>query len=301
MTGIPDFEGIAMVDGARYADLMGDLRTVHVRQVGDITFPSGQVLVSDAFVADFESDPALERTVPAGPHAVFVSEASFGELTDIITAWVRFSDHKIKTWTPAFYEGYEPDDTYLPGFGVDSGTACIADRGSAASVNHHGAVERAAAALHSEHHPSPRAIIHPDCENFFLCHSGIGDGFYTPYWGLDDSGEPVILMVDFNCLMVPLLDVKTVTTPLPRGQVVAHFERPNVSVRTTWLPLWGPRKLVVRGGFASVRALHSDGSERLVPTSNVLTTTYVVDVPDGTTLEIGATKGYVPARPLSSG
>lgn len=296
MEQIPQFEKLAMVDGTRY-ESYGEVRTIRVRHVGRMAFPSGKILVSDAFVAEFVTDPALERTVPEGPHDVFVSESQSGENRDLVTAWVRFGDAPVAQWIHAFYEGYEPDDTYEPGFGVDSGTACIADRTSAAAVDDGEAAEHLYEALFADAQAFPHAGFHPDCDNFFACTSGIGDGFYTSFWGLDAGGEVAVLMVDFNRLRVPVYETVRVTTPLPRGKRIASFTRSGITVQTTWLPLFGPPKLAMYGGHGFVRAHLPGGPESLRPTRG-LATTYRLDVPDGTELEIGAPHGYAPAQPL---
>ena len=105
---------------------------------------------------------------------------------------------------------------YEPGFGVDSGTACIADQQAAASVNSEAAGEELLAEFIEQAANGPHAQFHPDCADFFICSSGIGDGFYTSYWGNSASVETMVLMVDFGRLRVPVYDTFRLVTPLPR-------------------------------------------------------------------------------------
>ncbi len=120
----PPFEEIAFSDGVQFEGLWDRVWTNRIHRAGTIRFPSGRIVVADALATEFEGHPGFERHVSDQQAEVFaaVAESTTEEGEDdwvTLAAWVRFSDADIVHWEPAWYEGYEPDDNYDPGFGVD--------------------------------------------------------------------------------------------------------------------------------------------------------------------------------------
>jgi hypothetical protein len=256
---VPNFEEIAMVDGVLFEGAWGDAWTNSVHSAGQISFPSGRVVVADALASDFDRELPLDRAVPRGPHDVFFGVAAQSPSdTLVVAAWVRFSKRAVRTWVPAFSEGYEPDDTYIPGFGVDSGTACIADLEQARSVCTEAAGERLLHGFVDGYEPGIReALFHPDTpDSFFACSSGLGDGFYSAFWGLDVEGAPTYLVVDFDLLVVPIWESFELDLPLRRGRVTAPLlEKAGAKIWVPRLPIFGKPILRVRHGHPRVRVL----------------------------------------------
>ena len=300
---IPDFDNIVFVDGARFEGLADEVWTNRIRHVGELRFPSGKVLVADSLATSFEREVPLDHEVAEGPFDVFVAMAETSVDRRVSAAWVRLSENKVRSWAPAFYEGYEPDDTYVPGFGVDSGTACIADFDAARSVAGEAAGDRLLAAFGEADVGSDAPVLfHPDMpERFFACSSGLGDGFYSSFWGLDASGQPAVLLVDFDLLIVPIWESFDLEFPLKRGRIDAPvLEKTGATAWIPRLPLFGSPKLRVRDRVPRVRVLR--GGERVDAVSRTFELSdalYSFDAVPGDILEVSFSVGHRCAKVLA--
>ena len=95
-------------------------------------------------------------------------------------------------------------------FGVDTGMACFADATAARLFSnvlkdfkatspeanyYHDVLSRDIPddANWGEHRPDPALPL-----SVIISSSGLGDGLYSAYWGLDETGNPVELVVDFQ-------------------------------------------------------------------------------------------------------
>ena len=259
---IPDFDAIAFRNGARFEGLWDRVWTTRIQRLGTINFPSGRIIVADSLCTTFTPHPTLEREVPNTVAQCNVSYATSktpdGQPDEVIlAAWVRFGDSEIVHWAPAYYEDFEPDDTYHPGFGVDSGTACIADADAARSVD---SEDDGEALLRAINEPVADFAFHPRAsEHFVAVRSGLGDGFYSSFWGLDAGGTVVCLVVDFELMHRPIWDVATIGLPLRRGELRHEvFDRAGAKVWVPRLPLFSSPRLRIRGGLPRVRVLDGD-------------------------------------------
>lgn len=206
----------------------GSLEEVSEVEGESLVVTSGRLVGCDPLVYLNAADP-FTRRIPAGEYKVRV-----GEL-DGQSAYARLvlSDGPIASWEVARCPG-EEDVEGWPGYGVDSGIGCFVDFGavqhfiaaeeelskavSAKVVEegvdtddvlaHHAAFERIRAEIGGEDplatveaalatKPTVSVKLAPDA-NLIAFRSGIGDGVYASFWGLDAKGEPVALVTDFG-------------------------------------------------------------------------------------------------------
>jgi hypothetical protein len=300
----PPFDTIARVDGARFVGLYDEVWTNRLESLGPLHFPSGRVVVADALATGFSEYPALEYAVPErGEAYVAIGERDEQGRRDkmILASWVEFDGRKGTKWVPAYFEGHDPDDDYLPGFGVDSGTACIADARVAARLDDEASGELAMNALYDADGRPAEHVFHPGApDHFLLTVSGMGDGYYTAYWWVDDAGEPAGVAVDFGLMTRTIWQTARIPLPLSRGPIVHEtFERVGAKVHVPRFPPIGRLKLRIEGGVSRVRYMDGDTPLRsLTPKRMLRTSTYDLGKPEGTHLEIAFRFGREPAEPV---
>lgn len=198
-----------------FAAAFPGLRTV---SVGELYLPSGQLYCCDPFLSDEVG--ALEQQVPAGRYIV---ELCLAQLPDwgerVALARVRLSAQTVTQWRPAEYVHQDERQAWFP---VDAGLACFMDRDTEILLRH------AIAGFYRAHpegnyyddllasafaaNASPPGVsgdwaMHapaPDNPaNIAMFASGLGDGSYSAWWGLDAAGEPAMLVADFGLLEAP--------------------------------------------------------------------------------------------------
>ena len=193
--------------------------------VGEADFPTGEIVLADplAYLGS-KYQTALEGKIPAGSYSVELSILR-SETVGIRVAAARL---KIKEACAAEYklampEGHTSEDYNKPGvfsfFGVDAGMACFADRSLSKEFYEF---------TTDWHNANPGKNIYDDyfmelfAENYkkypelqtpygdfilwrfpksgnrlIMFSSGLGDGVYSGYWGMDDKGEAAELVIPF--------------------------------------------------------------------------------------------------------
>ena len=170
--------------------------------VGSLELPTGRLAIHDPGY-EFAPDP-LDRDVPPGAHLVDLALRSWrnqdGEVSPPgLIAAVRVA------LRPGRAEHFVPVRSALRGgdldIGVDSGLVAIFDRellpalGGAAILD-----------VIPESSPASNAagtaaeIVLAPVGAVFVCTAGMGDGGYRAWWGEDDQGDAVELIVDFGLL-----------------------------------------------------------------------------------------------------
>lgn len=195
-------------------------RKLTLRNVGCLQTTTGRLIVGDLGLG-FDCAEPFSRAVSPGTYSVFVSiwgvagrklmspSDGMGDCPRVAYIAVRFSDA-----VPARYEfagsgdntsGWIPDNDF-DGFGVDVGPVGILDsanlrplRGLADTTSFMDLSElafRKQADLHDlagmVEIPTDPPLVIPAAE------SGWGDGAYFSYWGLSKTGEPAVLITDFD-------------------------------------------------------------------------------------------------------
>ncbi len=193
-----------------------------------LTLPSGTIVACDPFVS-LEGARSFSRTVEPGRYEARLSFSG----PDVALACIRFGQAAVARWEVATWAEPVPDEG-VPSYAVDSGTGCFVDAEVAA---HHVAREREryekAAATLRERGVDPQDVLAwhvaleeelgeddllremgPELQrqrwasvvmdegdrNLLAFRSGVGDGVYASYWGLDERGRAAVLITDFGLL-----------------------------------------------------------------------------------------------------
>ena len=181
------------------------------REVGRLRLPSGRLVAADAMVEP--ALPAFDRVVEPGEYPVHLAIAHFRKGGDqrIAAAWVVLSSNPIARWVPTGLDSTarrQPKPGEPSAYGVDSGTGSFLSPEAAAVMAGQLSdefAERAAEQMHASYvHTREWAMVElPGQLNLALFSSGLGDGAYPSYWGLDAGEKPVILLTDFGLLDAP--------------------------------------------------------------------------------------------------
>jgi hypothetical protein len=171
----------------------------------DLAIPSGRIIAADMMIG--RTKP-FSRAVPPGRYPLGLVAADLENSSRIALAILRFSDAPVKTWEPATLEGLDPS-ALKPGeaFGypVDSGTGSLCDASAhqlfAQFVDEDGAfMEQVSAEMSQCTRLAGARWLHIDTDQGSLAcfTSGLGDGRYASFFGLDAAGKPAMLVTDFN-------------------------------------------------------------------------------------------------------
>jgi hypothetical protein len=184
-------------------------------ELGNLFLPSGRVRCCDPFLSH-EVGPLDER-VPRGEAAVTLCLV---ELPDwgkrVALAGLRLSATAPTRWTAA---SYRAGGAALSEYRVDAGLACFMDEETAElfarvfaefyrtnpNGNYYDDVlarefERSADRSRPSGDWNLHYPVENDRRNIAMFASGLGDGVYPSFWGLDDDERPSMLVTDFGLL-----------------------------------------------------------------------------------------------------
>lgn len=194
-------------------------------KIGDADFPSGRIVLADplAYLGS-EYETCLARKIPAGKYPIEISFLHSPIAGRRVAAARLIVNHNpVIRYEVAMPEGKTSDDYGKPGvftfFGVDTGLACITDIQTSREYSafftkwqkaHPGQnkYDDYFADLFREYSKiNPKAPNDPGDfllwqlpetkNNLILFSSGMGDGIYSGYWGLDENGEAAELVIPF--------------------------------------------------------------------------------------------------------
>jgi hypothetical protein len=166
--------------------------------VGELTFPSGQVIVSDLY--GFGDTPPQARPVPSGSHPFeIITTKPKGERARAAFAVLRLSREPTISFVSADRVGDVPAPRgECAGVGVDAGAICLGDASLkqsdwAIDPRQDDAVDAALSArLACVWKPVPTHAA------IAACTSGMGDGVYAVTWGRDARNRLTCLLIDFE-------------------------------------------------------------------------------------------------------
>ena len=205
------------------AEQMAEQELVEIH-VGDVNLPTGKIIASDPFFAS-EQQP-FARTVVPDKYPVYIYMAEIDKLHNRIAyAKIKFRPETPTKWILALTDDMtqeELDDLgedEFYGFPVESGLAAFLD----AETN-----EQFATKIETQQELSPDGNFYDDVlaaefmaysgknnfsrdlgdwndhqvnedsdNNVIMFSSGWGDGYYPAYWGLNDEGDAIELVIDF--------------------------------------------------------------------------------------------------------
>jgi len=267
-----DFEA-AFAGGTRYVDGDGEVLATRVVEVGKLALRSGTVAVGDPFT-NLAAMPGPNGLLPAGTYPVDICVVTYpNNDRRIAVARLRLADRPARQWV----RGSE-------GAAVDAGTAAFADGADIDRVlteEMGDALEKALDATYVDTYAT--SLLDPGSGAPSLCafSSGIGDGVYASWWGLDDAGTAVALYLDFDLLTELETDDAEFELPLGRGELANPvLARHGASARVPWL---AANKLRVR--YQPSKSVHArwkvpDGKYiRIAGKFRANGTDYVLDTP----------------------
>lgn len=186
----------------------GDSAVLSSRTIADLAIPSYRLVACDPFECTLAT-PFAYRVTP-GRYPVVLAFADFGRTADqrIAAAMLRLSDTEPVRWEPAFVE--DGGEASTSTFGVDSGLCALlsdeavgvlADRLSSDGDYMERAIEDQRGPLYTGGPEWFDIELDPSTGlNMVICTSGWGDGLYSGYWGIDDDGNLVCLVIDLCVL-----------------------------------------------------------------------------------------------------
>lgn len=198
---------------------------IKVVRAGEADFPTGEVVLADpiAYLGS-RYETVLDKRIPAGSYPVELSicRSRIAGLR-IAAAKLFLSETPVARYEIAMPKGKQGEDLGKPGvftfFGVDTGLACFADK--RVSEENQAFFEAWAKenpeknkytdyfkALFQKSYEANPEVQNPggsflewklpeSGQRTVLFSSGMGDGIYSGYWGLDAAGEPVCLVALF--------------------------------------------------------------------------------------------------------
>jgi hypothetical protein len=182
--------------------------TMACQEMGAITLPTGRIVACDPFTEIHTR--GFRRTVDPDSYATFIAIADYGHDQRIAAAMILFAveTHPLY-WELAVDANGGPLES--PGFLVDSGLGCFMDLKLTrylfrqAENRRLGRYQRQIDTQLDEHaRPTwswaNTAIATSSRANMIAFTTGMGDGTYASYFGLDGSGRPVCLISDFRLL-----------------------------------------------------------------------------------------------------
>jgi hypothetical protein len=191
--------------------------TYRLVNLGKLYLPSGRIYCCDPFLSDEVA--ALKTTVAPGSYDVQLSVATFPEWGPrVALGGLVISAEPTTAWREATYEmNHEP----AAGFRVDAGLACFMDEETQQLFtkviddfykekpdgNYYDEILAREFKQNAEP-DSPRqdgdwALHYPvpgNPRNIAMFATGLGDGYYSVYWGLDKSQRPGMLVADFQLI-----------------------------------------------------------------------------------------------------
>ncbi|RZJ71506.1 MAG: DUF4241 domain-containing protein [Flavobacterium sp.] len=191
---------------------------------GDVNLPTGKIIAGDPFFT--EGQMPFARSVEPDKYPVYIYMAEIDELHHRIAyAKIKFRPETATKWILAITEDLtneeleELGDEEFYGFAVESGIACFLDeqtnekliakideiQDKGGESNYYDEVLADEFMAYSGKNKFSRELgdwndHHPDKasdDNAIMFASGWGDGYYPAYWGLNDNGDTVELVVDF--------------------------------------------------------------------------------------------------------
>ena len=195
------------------------------QQLGELNLPSGKIIVGDPLTSIYDKDP-FKREVKPGKYPVIVCIAKTAQAGQrYAVAKLEISKNRAVKWELALTAKQHLEDLkgdQIFGFPVDAGLGCFVDLQTRDLFNQYDAsftkkdktwniYDEVLAAEFKKNASNPTDPNDPgDWVNFYLPNkpalniimfqSGLGDGYYPSYWGLDSKGHVCSLVIDFEVL-----------------------------------------------------------------------------------------------------
>lgn len=189
--------------------------TFKTHQIGELIVPSGYIVACDPFV--FFDSVAFRKQIPVGTYPVILSVANFNNNDQRVAyAKLQISNEPTISWEMALISNQDKSslkDGEFFGYSVDAGIGCFMDAETAAVF-----LKKLENEVWEEDYSysdfmlneMKKNYVHTwDWGNFKLDEtvgnlitfsSGLGDGAYPSYFGLDARGNVTSLVTDFQVI-----------------------------------------------------------------------------------------------------
>lgn len=198
-----------------------ELTEIHI---GDVNLPTGRIIASDPFFTDGQGP--FNRSVEPDKYPVYIYMAEIEKGHHRVAyAKIKFRPEDASKWILALSEDItaeeleELGEDEFYGFAVDSGLACFLDEETNAAftakidaledsnpdANYYDNVLADEFREYSGKNAMSRDLgdwndHRPDegsDNNVVMFASGWGDGYYPAYWGINEQGDTIELIIDF--------------------------------------------------------------------------------------------------------
>lgn len=239
-----DFEK-AFTDGLSFNERGGQRDVLHVQRAGVLDVPSGRLVAYDPL-----SDARLrtfQRMVPAGRYPVLLSRWKSDAQRDerIAAAKVQFSEAPAVRWELALREGDDAQKLRRKSdaaFPVDSGNGCFMDADRVKLWSSRNAEAREVLVNSGRGDKRDVFVLGPASGAEVVGFStGMGDGWYRSWWGLDAADAPVSLVTDFGILFVR--EWEDFFFPLRGAGPLAHPRLAELDLKCELLEVWEGQRI----------------------------------------------------------
>ena len=180
-------------------------------RLADLSLPSGSIIAADLL---FSEGKPFARQVTPGDYRLTLVAAQVSSDHDerIAFAVIQFLDSPVAVWEVATIgkvAGKRSREGEGDGYGVDSGSGGFCDAGAQEVLldlaDAEGTQTKRIEKEMKKTYRHTRSWVHvqTDAGSAAIFSSGEGDGQYLSYFGLDQAGEPVVLVTDFGILDWP--------------------------------------------------------------------------------------------------
>ena len=174
--------------------------------IGEITIESGKIIACDPILMH-QATP-FSQTFPAGKFPVQLAIAKIQMDERIAFSRILFSDKHVASWRYALHKG-EKDmsifDTTFYGYSVDAGVGIFIDSAANVAFNSQSisdtAFRQKVFLSEMDKHTRPTwqyTVYNFGSHNLAAFSTGLGDGSYATYIGLDKDGNVCRLLTDFG-------------------------------------------------------------------------------------------------------
>jgi hypothetical protein len=171
-------------------------RKITVTTIGELELPTGEIVACDPLITGL-GRPPFSRKVKPGRYPVILLQVR----TKIAVAALRFGTGLPVRWELATFARDRPSG-YEFEFIVDDAVASCMDKSflTIMSDNQEELDDYLADVACTIDRFCIDSPIEGNPINVAMFDTGYGDGAYRSFWGLDASGEPLLLMTDFEVL-----------------------------------------------------------------------------------------------------
>ncbi|RUU08609.1 DUF4241 domain-containing protein [Mesorhizobium sp. M7A.T.Ca.TU.009.01.3.2] len=170
-------------------------RKITATTIGELELPTGEIIACDPLITGLER-PVFSRKVRPGRYPVTMLEAQ----GSIAAAVLRFGPGLPVRWELATFTS-DVGSTSKSGFIVDYAVASFMDTSVLTLISDPEELDDYLAdvawSLDRFGMDNP---VEESPLNVAMFKTGLGDGTYYSFWGLDPNGEPLVLMTDFEVL-----------------------------------------------------------------------------------------------------